>query len=84
MPPRQNRKEHRPRWWLKRLQRVRKRIETIIGQLEQRFGSAKARARDTWHSINQITRKPLAHTAGMWLNLQHGRELLQFDGLIIA
>ena len=37
-PGRQNRKEHRPRGWLKRLQRVRKRVETVIGPLEQRFG----------------------------------------------
>ena len=67
-PMRQNRKERRPRWWLKLLQRVRKRIETIIGQLEQRFGLAKTRARDAWHWINQFTPKLLAHTVGVWLN----------------
>jgi hypothetical protein len=33
---------------------------------------------------NQITRKLLAHTVGVWLNLEHGREPFQFDGLIIA
>ncbi|MEI2774264.1 MAG: hypothetical protein V9G98_27350 [Candidatus Competibacter sp.] len=33
---------------------------------------------------NQVTGKLLAHTVGVWLNLQHGRKPLQFDGLIIA
>lgn len=69
-PMRQNMTEHRPRGWLKLLQRVRKRIETVIGQLEQRFGLAKTRARDTWHLTHQVTRKLLAHTVGVWLNLE--------------
>lgn len=56
----------------------------MIGQLEQRFNLAKTPARDAWHLTNQITRKRLAHTIGVWLNLEHGRESLQFDGVIIA
>lgn len=83
-PVRQNMKERRPRWWLKLLQRVRKRIETVIGQLEQRFGLAKTRARDAWHLTNQVTRKLLAHTVGVWLNLRQGREPLDLDGLLAA
>ena len=83
-PLRQNMQERRPRWWLKLPRRVRKRIETVIGQLEQRFGLAKTRAHDAWHLTNQVTRKLLAYTVGVWLNLEHGREPFQFDGLIIA
>lgn len=83
-PLRQNMKERRPRWWLKLLQRVRKRIETVIGQLEQRFGLAKTRARDAWHLTNQVTRKLLAHTIGVWLNLRQGRKPLDLDGLLAA
>ena len=83
-PVRQNMTERRPRWWLKLLQRVRKRIETVIGQLEQRFGLAKTRARDAWHLTNQVTRKLLAHTLGVWLNLRQGREPLDLDGLLTA
>jgi IS5 family transposase len=83
-PVRQNMTERRPRWWLKVLQRVRKRIETVIGQLEQRFGLAKTRARDAWHLTNQVTRKLLAHTLGVWLNLRQGREHLDLDGLLTA
>jgi hypothetical protein len=83
-PVRQNMKERRPRWWLKLLQRVRKRIETVISQFEQRFGLAKTRARDAWHLTNQVTRKRLAHTVGVWLNLRQGREPLDLDGLLAA
>lgn len=83
-PVRRNMKEPRPRWWLTLLQRVRKRIETVISQLEQRFGLAKTRARDVWHLTNQVTRKLLAHTMGVWLNLHQGREPLDLDGLLAA
>jgi hypothetical protein len=81
-PLRQNMTERRPRWWLKLLRRLRKRIETVISQLEQRFGLAKTRARDVWHLTNQVTRKLLAHTLGVWLNLHQGREPLELDGLV--
>ncbi len=83
-PVRRNMQEGRPRWWLKLLQRVRKRIETVIGQLEQRFGLAKTRARDVWHLTNQVTRKLLAHTVGVGLNLHQGRKPLDLDGLLAA
>ncbi|MFO1372654.1 MAG: hypothetical protein U1F42_09770 [Candidatus Competibacteraceae bacterium] len=69
---------------LKLLQRIRKRIETVIGQLEQRFGLANAQARDAWHLTHPVTRKLLAHTVGVWLNLERGREPLQLDDLIIT
>ena len=83
-PVRKNMQERRPRWWLKLVKRLRKRIETVISQLEQRFGLATTRARDVWHLTNQVTRKLLAHTVGVWLNLQQGREPLELDGLVTA
>lgn len=83
-PLRANRAERRPRWWLRLLRRLRKRIETVISPLEQRFGLAKTRARDVGHLTNQVTRKLLAHTLGVWLNLQQGREPLALDGLVRA
>lgn len=83
-PLRQNMTEQRPGWWLQLLRRLRKRIETVISQLEQRFGLAKTRARDVWHLTNQVTRKLLAQTLGVWLNLHQGREPLELDGLVTA
>ena len=29
-----------------------------------------------------VTRKILAHTVGVWLNIQQGREPLQLDGVV--
>ncbi len=81
-PVRKNMAESRPRWFLRLLQRVRKRVETVISQLEQRFGLAVLRARDPWHLTNRVARKILAHTFAVWLNLRLGREPLQFDGLV--
>jgi len=83
-PLRKNMTERRPRWWLRLLRRLRKRIETVISQLEQRFGLAKTRAHDAWHLTNQVTRKILAHTLGVWLNIQQGREPLELDSLVTA
>ena len=44
--------------------------EADYSQLEQQFGLATTRARDAWHLTNRVTRKVLAHTVGVWLNLQ--------------
>ncbi len=74
--------ESRPRWFLHLLQRIRKRVETVIGQLEQRFGLANVRARDSWHLTNRIARKILAHTLAVSFNLKLGREPSQLDGLV--
>ena len=76
--------EPRPRGWCKRLQRLHTRLETVISQLEQHLRLAKTRTRDAWHLTNQVTRKILAHTVGVWLNLQQGREPLELDGLVTA
>jgi hypothetical protein len=83
-PLRKNMAERRPRWWLRLLRRLRRRIETVISQLEQRFGLAKTRTRDVWHLTNQVSRKILAHTLGVWLNIQQGREPLERDSLVMA
>lgn len=83
-PVRKNMAESRPPWFLRLLQRVRKRVETVISQLEQRFGLATTRARDPWHLTNRIARKILAHTLAVSFNLRLGREPLQFDGLVTS
>ena len=83
-PVRRNMQDPRPCWWLKLLQRGREPIETVIGQRGQRFNLAKTRARDVWRLTHQATRKLLAHTVGVWLNLRQGREPLDLDGLLAA
>lgn len=62
--------------------RVRRLIETVIGQLTERFHLAKVRARDAWHFTSRVARKLLAHTVAVALNRKLGRPDLQFEGLL--
>lgn len=64
------------------LKSVRRKIETVIGQLTDRFNIEKVRARDMWHMTNIIARKILGHTVGILLNCFFYLEPLQFDGLM--
>jgi len=40
--------------------------------------------RDLWHFQHRLIRKVLAHTVGVFLNLQLGRKPLDLDGLVAA
>lgn len=79
---RDNMQEDRPLAWVNRLKTARRRIETVIGQLSERLHIEKVRARDMWHLTSRLARKLLAHTLAVFINLLHGREPLQFDGLV--
>jgi hypothetical protein len=59
-------------------------VETVIGQLTDRFNIEKVRARDRWHLTNRFVRKLLAHTVAVFLNYCLPREPLQFEGLVEA
>jgi hypothetical protein len=37
-------------------------VETVIGQLTERFHIERIRARNLWHLANRVIRKLLAHT----------------------
>jgi len=63
---------------------IRRRVETVIGQLTERFNIEKVRARDLWHLTARTTRKLLSHTVAVFINRLHNRELLHFDGLVTA
>jgi hypothetical protein len=45
-------------------------IETVAGQLEERFSIKTTFARDLWHLLNRVIRKILSHTACVFLNLK--------------
>lgn len=81
-PLRSNMSETRPKPWVRVLQSVRRLIETVNGQLAERFHFERIHARDLWHLTSRIARKLLAHTTCCWLNWQLKRPLLQFDSLI--
>ncbi len=69
---------------LKRCARWRKRVETVGAHLTERFGVTRIRVRDLWHFQHRLIRKILAHTVGVFLNLQRGRKPLDLDGLLTA
>jgi hypothetical protein len=82
-PLRKNMKDDREPKTVQWLMKTRRVIETVIGQLSERFHIEKVRARDLWHLSNRVIRKVTAHIIACLLNLQMGREPLQFDGLVI-
>jgi len=66
---------------VKLLQQVRRLIETVIGQLSERFHIEKIWTRDLWHLTSRLNRKLLAHTLCRWLH-RHSPEPLQFESLV--
>jgi len=82
-PLRSNMKDDRDPAFVKQLMKVRRLVETVIGQLSDPFHIEKVRARDLWHLTSRTARKVLAHTVGVFLNRKLGRAPLQFEGLII-
>ena len=66
----------------KLLTRLRRTIETVIGQLAERFHAKRTWARDLWHLCHRLTRKALSHTAAMVLNCRAGNPPLQLALLV--
>jgi Transposase DDE domain len=60
-PLRDNMKEERPIGFLRWMTGTWRLIETVIGQLTERFHIEKVRARDLWHQASHFWRKLLAH-----------------------
>jgi hypothetical protein len=72
---------HRPSL-LRLCARLRKGVETVGAHLTERFAVARIRVHDLWHFQHRLLRKVLAHTVGVFLNLQLGRPPLDLDGLV--
>ncbi len=81
-PVRQNMEEKRPEKFLGWMTSTRRLVETVIGQLSERFCVEKIRARDLWHQASRFWRKILAHTVCVKISLSLGHEPLQFERLI--
>jgi Transposase DDE domain len=63
---------------------IRKEVETVGAHLTERFAIARIRVHDLWHFHHRVIRKILAHTVGVFLNLQLHRPPLDLDGLVTA
>ena len=61
---RNNMEETRPTAFVRWIKSTRRLIETVIGQLSERFHIEKIWARDLWHQASRFWRKLLAHTVG--------------------
>ena len=61
---------------------IRQLIETVNGQLVERFKVQNLRVRKGWTLLTKWYRKILAHTVCVFLNLQFGRSPLDFAGLV--
>ena len=81
-PLRENMKDERPKSFLRWMVGTRRLVETVIGQLTERFHIEKVRARDLWHQFSRFWRKLLAHTVSIKLSLSIKNEPLQFEHLI--
>ena len=68
--------------YVARIMKTRRKIETVIGQLAERFHMEKIRARDLWHLTSRCFRKILSHTIGVFLNIQQGNKAIQLDNLL--
>jgi hypothetical protein len=60
-PLRDNMDDPRPKSAVQRLLKVRRRVETAIGQLVDYLGFAAGKARDMWHLASRLVRKLLAY-----------------------
>jgi len=74
--------ENRPISVINRLKNTRGNIETVIGQLSERFNRQKVRARDLWHLSHRFMRKILAYNFYFVINKQLGNPPFQFELLI--
>ncbi|MCL4304197.1 MAG: IS982 family transposase [Anaerolineae bacterium] len=81
-PPRKGMTTTHPPRLLRACKYLRKRVETVGSQLTERFAIARIRVRNLWHYQHRLIRKILAHTIGVFLNLQWGRNPLDLDGLL--
>jgi hypothetical protein len=64
------------------LTRLRRRIETVIGQLVGRFNAKKVWATGRWHAVSWWLRKIASHTIAVLLCRQQGLPPLRFAELI--
>lgn len=67
-----------PRWLIG----MRRRIETVISQLVERYRIKRVWARDVWHLTSRFTRKILSHTLCVLLCQRAGLSSLRFSELV--
>lgn len=67
-PLRKNMLDLRPKKIVSKMMNIRRKVETVIGQLVERFHIQSIKAKDIWHLRAKVGRKILAHTVCYMLN----------------
>src|SRR3954462_820002 len=70
------------RRWPPRLVQTRRRIETVLAQLTERYHAKRVRARDEWHLVARWLRKLASHTLAVLLCRRAGLAPLAFERLL--
>jgi hypothetical protein len=74
--------KHQKFRWPWQFSQMRYRIDTVFGQLVDRFHAKRTWAQDTWHLTSRWLRKVLSHTLAAWCCQQVGLPLLHFADLL--
>ncbi len=82
LAPYKSKKRERKSWphWLTQ---KRRRIETVISQLTERYNAKKVWARDRWHLTSRFLRKVLSHTVVVHFCQLVGLSPLRFAELLV-
>ncbi len=75
-------KHRRNSIFISKIKSVRRIVETISCQLNEKLNLSKVWARDASHLMSRFSRKVLIHTIGVLLNKQLNRSIIKFDGLL--
>jgi len=67
-PYRKNMKDSRPKETVALMMNIRRKVETVIGQLVERFHIQTIKAKDLWHLCAKVGRKILSHTVCFMFN----------------
>ena len=67
-PYRKNMTNSRPKETVSIMMNMRRKVETVIGQLVERFHIQAIKAKDLWHLCAKVGRKILAHTVCFMFN----------------
>ncbi len=79
-PYKSKKREQKP--WPRWLVQKRRRIETVISQMTERYRAKKVWAKDRWHLTSRFMRKVLSHTMAVYFCQQVGLSPLRFAELL--
>ena len=75
---------HQKQPWPRFLTQMRYRIDTVFGQLTERFHAKRVWARDLWHLTSRWMRKLLSHTLAVFFCAQLNLPYLRFADLVTS